>query len=118
MSDSLAILSAEILAFRDERDWAQFHSLRNLATAIGIEVAELQELLLWKTDEEVATLISQEDQRAKIEAEIADILIYSLLLAARVSADPANIVRAKLQANSEKYPVDKARGRSTKYTEL
>ena len=118
MSDSLAQLTAEILAFRDARDWAQFHSVRNLATAMGIEVAELQELFLWKTDEEVATLIAQPEKRARVEAELADILIYGLLLAARIDADPVRIIRAKLDANGEKYPVSKARGRSTKYTEL
>jgi len=117
MSDFETLL-AEILRFRDERDWAQFHTPKNLATALGIEVAELQELLLWKTDQEVRQVLSDRDKREAVARELADIAIYTILVAHAAGVELGSAIMEKLKHNAEKYPVEKARGNATKYTEL
>ena len=99
--------------FRDERDWKQFHDSKNLATAISIEAAELNELYLWKTIKE-----SEEVDVEKIKEELADILSFSFLLAEKHGLNPFEIVKEKIKVNAEKYPVDKAKGTATKYTDL
>jgi dCTP diphosphatase len=109
-------LTQQIVAFRDEREWKQFHSPRSLAMSISIEAAELLELFQWSTD---ATMASDlETRRADVERELADILIYCLLLAEDAGIDPAAAIQAKLAENAAKYPADKARGSRVKYTEL
>jgi len=109
MSD-IKLLQAEILAFRDERDWAQFHNTKDLAAGLSIEAGELLECFLWKKPEEA--------DPAKIREEIADVIVYALLIAAQANIDIPEAVRAKLKANAAKYPVDKAKGRSDKYDKL
>lgn len=101
-------IQQELRDFVAERDWAQFHSPENLAKSISIEAAELLEEFQWGS--------SADEQQ--VRDELADVLTYCLLLADRLGADPIAIVRTKLQKTREKYPVDKARGRSTKYDEL
>jgi hypothetical protein len=81
-------------------------------------VAELQELLLWKTDAEANTFLRSRSGRKRFGEEIADVLIFSLLLCHEAGLDPATIVRGKLQQNAKKYPVRLAKGRALKYTEL
>lgn len=98
----------ELRAFVDERDWAQFHSPENLAKSISIEAAELLECFQWGPDADPD----------KLRDELADVLTYCLLLADRLGADPGEIVLSKLAQTRQKYPPDKARGRSTKYDEL
>jgi len=98
----------EIAAFVAERDWAQFHSPENLAKSIVIEAAELLECFQWNADADVD----------RVREELADVLTYCLLLAERLGADPEQIILDKLVATREKYPVDKARGRSAKYDAL
>jgi NTP pyrophosphatase (non-canonical NTP hydrolase) len=102
-----------LVQFRDERDWEQFHDSKNLATAIAIEAAELNELFLWKTTQE-----SEEVDPAKISEELADILAYTLLLANKHGFDVKQMVLDKIQRNREKYPIDKAKGTARKYNEL
>ncbi|TNF48600.1 MAG: nucleotide pyrophosphohydrolase [Bacteroidetes bacterium] len=103
----------QLLKFRDERDWKQFHDSKNLAIALGIEAAELNELFLWKTVEE-----SEEVDIEKIKEELADILAFAFLLAEKHDLDPFAIVEEKIKKNGEKYPVDKAKGTAKKYTDL
>ena len=103
-------LISKILKFRDDRDWAQFHNPKDLAIALNIEASELLELFLWKT-EDGANI-------SRVKEELADILIYSLLLANKYNLDVQTIIESKLKQNSEKYPVDKARGSAKKYNEL
>lgn len=103
----------KLIEFRDERDWKQFHDSKNLATAIGIEAAELNELFLWKTIKE-----SEEVDSDKIKEELADVLAFSFLLANKHGLDPFEIVAEKIKINAEKYPVDKAKGTAKKYTDL
>lgn len=103
----------ELLKFRDDRDWRQFHDSKNLASAISIEAAELNEVFLWKTIKE-----SEDVNQDKIKEELADILSFSFLLAEKHGFDPFDIVLDKTKVNSEKYPIEKAKGTSKKYTEL
>lgn len=98
----------ELRAFVAEREWAQFHSPGNLAKSISIEAGELLECFQWSED-------ADPDRAA---AELADVLTYCLLLADRLGVDPDGIVLAKLDETKRKYPVETARGRSTKYDQL
>ena len=111
-------LLAKILAFRDERDWAQFHTPRNLAAALSIEAGELQETMLWKTDDQVAVLVAAGSTKATIQHEVADVLIYALLMCKAIGVDPVDIVVEKLAVNAARYPAALARGKADKYTEL
>jgi NTP pyrophosphatase (non-canonical NTP hydrolase) len=111
-------LLAKITDFRDARDWKQFHKANHLAAAIAIEAAELQEHFLWKTANEVESKIAEPGQKQAIAEELADVLIFSLLLAQEIGVDPTEAIISKLAANAKKYPVAKARGSAKKYTEL
>jgi dCTP diphosphatase len=111
-------LMQRIKTFRDERNWKQFHTPRNLATAIAIESGELQEVLLWKKDDEVRDLLNLPEAKKKLSAEIADVLIYGLLFCDATGIDPIDAIRDKIAENEQKYPVELAKNRSTKYTDL
>lgn len=106
-------ITKALIEFRDERDWKQFHDSKNLATAIGIEAAELNELFLWKSIEE-----SEKVDPNKIKDELADIFAFCFLLAQKHGFDVKDIVLSKIKKNGEKYPVSKAKGTATKYTDL
>lgn len=95
-------------AFMAERDWAQFHTPENLAKSISIESGELLECFQWNADAD----------RDRVADELADVLTYALLLADRLDLDPEQIVLDKLERTGRKYPVEKAKGRSTKYDQL
>ncbi len=112
MSDILEITKA-LVDFRDERDWKLFHDTKNLAIALSIEVAELNELFLWKSIKE-----SDEVDTERLKEELADVFAYAFLLAEKHQLDVKQIVLDKIARNAEKYPVEKAKGTSTKYTEL
>lgn len=109
-------LTAKIVAFRDERDWKQFHSPRNLAASISIEAAELLELFQWSTDATLAEDV--ESHRADLERELADVIIYAMLLAHDTGIDLETAITAKLAENDAKYPADRARGSRQKYHRL
>lgn len=112
MSD-FDFLISELEKFRDARDWKQFHTTKDLAVAISIEAAELNELFLWKTVDE-----SEKVSREKLREEIADILAYTLMLAGKHGFDVREMVLEKIRKNNEKYPVDKSKGSARKYNEL
>ena len=116
MSDSLIQLRDALRVFAAERDWDQFHSPRNLATALAVEAAELLEPFQWLQDEQAASL--SPETRAAVEQEMADVLLYLVRLADKLDVDLAAAARAKIVKNGEKYPVAKARGSSRKYTEI
>lgn len=116
--DDLKTILTEIIQFRDARDWAQFHTPRQLATALGIEVAELQEIMLWKSDAQTSDLLCSPEGHSAASHELADVLIYALLFAHMVGIDPTTAIRTKLAENARKYPVEKARGNATKYSDL
>jgi len=111
-------LIQEIVRFRDARDWAQFHNPKDLAVALSIEAAELMEHFLWQSPDQVDAAVRDPRTRAELGKELADVLIFGLLLAHRLGIDPAQAIRKKLQENDAKYPVAKARGTAKKYTEL
>ena len=111
-------LTSKITAFRDARDWKQFHKANHLAAAIAIEAAELQEHFLWKSADEVQAKIAQPAQKQAVGEELADVLIFSLLLAREIDVNPTEIVLRKLETNAKKYPVEKAHGSAKKYTEF
>lgn len=106
----------KIKIFRDERDWMQFHSPKNLACSIAIEAAELLEHFQWKSSEESEQIA--DDKREEIAEEIADVAIYLIEFADNLGIDLVEAIHRKMARNSEKYPVDKARGSARKYTEL
>ncbi len=100
----------KIVRFTEDRDWDQFHNGKDLALALSIEAAELNELYLWKKPEEVNV--------GKVKEELADILNYAFLIADKYKLDIKEIILDKLERNALKYPVDKSRGNARKYNEL
>jgi dCTP diphosphatase len=107
-----------VLAFAQAREWEQFHSPKNLSMAIAAEAAELMEHFLWQSPEQSHTDVEAAALRAKVEEELADVFIFAIEFANVTGIDIAAIIEKKMQRNGEKYPVEKARGRSEKYTEL
>lgn len=99
--------------FRDHRDWKQFHDSKNLAAAISIEAAELNELFLWKDVKE-----SEQVDPNRIKEELADILAFAFLLAEKHSFNIKEIMLDKINKNAQKYPISKAKGTAKKYTDL
>ena len=116
MSDELTDLRNALRDFAAERDWDQFNSPRNLATALAVEAAELLEPFQWLTDEQGRQLPPA--TRSAVEEEMADVLLYLIRLADRLDVDLAAAARAKIARNAAKYPIDKAKGSARKYTEL
>jgi len=109
-------LTERVLRHRNERHWAQFHTPKELAISLCVESAELLSLMQWKTGADLdATVAAKRDQ---IQDELADVLHSVLLLASDLKVDLAAALEQKLAKDAEKYPVHKARGRNTKYTEL
>lgn len=106
----LQTLINKIRQFNMERDWSQFHNAKDLALAISIEAAELNELFLWKKAEEA--------NPEKVKEELADIFTYALQLADKYGFDINEIVSSKIEKNALKYPVEKAKGSARKYNEL
>src|SRR5476649_49174 len=117
MTDStttLADLKSRVLAFARERDWEQFHAPKNLTMALAAEAAELMEHFLWATPEASREVARDPAKRRKIEEELADVVIYALEFANVTGIDIAAAIEAKMTANAQKYPVNKARGRAEK----
>jgi NTP pyrophosphatase (non-canonical NTP hydrolase) len=102
-----------IIKFRDDRDWRQFHTPKNLAMSLAVEAAELMEIFQWARDDEIEQVARQ--RRQAIEDEIADIAIFVHLFCHDLDIDLENAIRRKLETNAKKYPVEKARGSSRKY---
>ncbi len=115
---TLADLKQRVLAFARERDWEQFHSPKNLSMALAAEAAELMEHFLWAEPAASQVRAAEPARRRDIEDELADVVIYALEFANVTGIDLAAAIDAKLAANAKKYPVEKARGRADKYTEL
>ena len=115
-TDALEALRAALRQFAADRDWSQFHSPKNLATALTVEVAELLEYFQWLREGSSAEL--GPGKLAGVRQELADVLVYLVMLADKLDVDLLQAARDKLEQNAEKYPIDKARGSSSKYTEL
>ncbi len=115
-SSELQSLTQKLVAFRDARDWKQFHNPKDLAIALSIEAAELQEIFLWKKPNEVAEAVSKKS--SDIKDEVADIASFLLLLCHELDIDLIEAVTNKVEKNAAKYPVEKAKGSHAKYNEL
>ena len=117
MKDSfLADLVSQTNLFSEERDWSQFHSPKNLSMALIVEAAELVEHFQWMQADESDLLTNE--KRLQVGDELADILIYTVRLANRLNIDLEKAAQEKMRKNKIKYPIEKSRGRSEKYTEL
>lgn len=103
----------QILKFRDDRNWKQFHNPKDLAISISLEAAELLEVFQWSGED-----VKCEDKKDKIKEELADVVNYCVLMADACNLDLDEIVREKIKKNDEKYPVEKAFGSKEKYTVL
>ena len=112
----LESIQKKIIAFRNERDWAQFHDPKNLAEALSIEAGELLENFLWKTTAQSRNLSTKELNNVK--EELADIFIFLIYLSEEYKIDLLTEVEKKIKKNEAKYPVEKSKGSSKKYTEL
>ena len=106
-------LLTKLEQFRDERDWGQFHDPKNLALALSIEAAELNELFLWKKESDLSSV-----DQDKLKDEIADVFAYAIMLAGQYDFDVSDIIRAKILKNAQKYPIEIAKGNAAKYNEL
>ncbi|MGI9405537.1 MAG: nucleotide pyrophosphohydrolase [Hyphomicrobiaceae bacterium] len=115
---SLDELTRRLIAFRDARDWRQFHSLKDLIVSLNLEAAELMELTQWKAEADFERESQTPEVQARLAEECADVLNYLLLIAERAGIDLAQAAAGKIAANEIKYPVEKARGTAKKYTEL
>lgn len=115
---SLSSLTERLIAFRDARDWRQFHSLKNLIASLNLEAAEVLELTQWKTDEEFEAQTATPQGNARLAEECSDVLLYLLLISERAGFDLQAAAAKKIAANEAKYPVEKSRGSSKKYTEF
>lgn len=111
----IADLARRIDRFAEEREWGQFHSPKNLAMALTVEAAELQEHFQWLTEDESRGL--SDEKRAEVATEIADVFIYLVRLSTQLGIDPLEAVERKMTINARNYPVDAARGNAIKYTE-
>jgi NTP pyrophosphatase (non-canonical NTP hydrolase) len=112
----LTQLRDSLREFAAERDWDQFHSPKNLAMALAVEAAELLERFQWVTEEDSKRL--PEAELARVREEMADVLNYLVRLADKLDVNLLEAAREKVQANAQKYPVDKSRGNARKYSEL
>ena len=115
---TVAELKAHVMAFVHERDWEQFHAPKNLSMALAAEAGELMEHFLWASADQSRLIVRDDTKRAKIAEELADVVIYALEFANATGLDIAAAIEAKVATNAKKYPVEKARGRSDKYTDL
>lgn len=113
MPDSLDALRHQLAAFAAERDWQQFHSPKNLASALIVEAGELLEHFQWMTEEQSRTL--EPEQKQAVAAEIADVLLYLVQLSDALGIDPIAAAQDKILVNARKYPVATARGNSRKH---
>ncbi len=102
-----------ILKFRDERNWKQFHNPKDMAISIALEAAELLEVFQWS-----AQNVDCEDKKEKMKEELADVLIYSVMMADLCGFDLEEIIKEKLERNGKKYPVEKSKNRKMKYDQL
>jgi len=115
--NSLDDLIALVRGFADDRDWNQFHAPRNLVLALAGEVGELAATLQWVSDSEVSEWLKSSENRSQFEAELADVFSYLLRLADQTGVDLGKALRAKVLVNELRYPQERSRGSSGKYTD-
>ena len=115
---SIEELTRQLLEFRDARDWRQFHSLKDLILSLHLEAGELLELTQWKSEQVFEEEALNPETQQRLREECADVLLYLLLVAERAGIDILQAAEDKIAANAKKYPVEKSRGTSAKYTQL
>lgn len=113
---SLEALTQAVIRFRDERDWKQFHNVKDVSLSLVLEATELLEIFQWTAEHDA--LAKAHSHTQEVQDELADILYWVLLLAHDLKIDLGTALHTKLEANAEKYPIEKARGSSRKYREL
>ena len=111
----MEVLKEQLEKFAKERDWNQFHTPKNLAMALSVEVAEIVEIFQWLTTEESVSF--SDDKLAHLEEEIGDVMNYLVSLAAKFGIDPIEAAKKKIRINEKKYPAEMVRGKAEKYTE-
>ena len=114
----VAELKARVREFVTARDWDQFHYPKDLAIGLAIEAAELLEQFRFRSNEEVEGMMADPGQRQRVAHELADVLYFVLLMCANLGLDASSILAEKLELSAQRYPVEEARGRNLKYTEL
>lgn len=110
-------LNADIETFVNERDWDQFHSVKNLAMALSVESSELLEIFQWMTEKDSNAVNADPKNMQKVEDEVADIFLYLMRIISKTDIDLEKVVRAKMKKNAEKYPASVVKGSSKKYDE-
>lgn len=118
MNQDFSYINSAIENFVNDRDWDQFHSPKNLLLALVSEIGELSEVLLWKSDADLENYVKSHSGKDKISEEIADVAIYVIRLAQKLDIDLLDVIDKKININEEKYPIDKSKGNSKKYTEF
>ncbi len=111
-------LNSELELFVKERDWDQFHSVKNLTMALSVECSELVEIFQWMTEEESNGVTQDQIIIDKVQDEVADIFLYLMRILSKTNIDLESAVKSKMKKNAEKYPVALARGNSKKYSEF
>ena len=111
-------LTKEIIAFRNARNWKQFHNPKDVSLSLVLEAGEVMELFQWKNNEEMKEYIRLKKNRDRIGEELADVLYWVLLMSYDLKINILDALDKKIEQNRKKYPVEKAKGRHTKYTEL
>lgn len=114
-NDELQGLTQRLTKFRDERSWQQFHSLKELILSLNLEAGELLELTQWQSSDQFETSIDDQKVKSRLEEECADVLAYLLLIAERAGFNIVQAAHKKIDSNELKYPVEKSKGRATKY---
>lgn len=114
----ITTLTTLLLQFRDERNWRQFHTLKNLIISLNLEASELLALTQWKTDEELAALKQDGTFQQALKDECADVLLYLLMIANEGGIDLMQAAEEKIKKNAARYPVDQSYGSARKYTDL
>ena len=109
-------LTKRIIAFRDARDWKQFHNAKDMALSLVLEASEVMEHFQWKNREEIEKYI--ETNKADIGEELADVLYWVLLMSHDLKIDVLDALEKKIKKNEEKYPAEKTKGKHTKYNQL
>ena len=116
MAEDVKALIGALRSFARERDWEQFHAPKNLAAALSVEAAELLEHFQWLTEEQSRQL--PDEKKRAVAQELADVFLYLLQLSDKLDVDLFKAAWSKLEANAAKYPVERAKGSSKKYTEI
>jgi len=114
--NDLTKLQKLVTAFRDERDWKQFHNTKDLAISLVLEASEVLEHFQWKSHEEM--IAHTQDNKSEIADELSDVLYWVLLMANDLDIDISKSFQDKMKHNAKKYPINKSKGNHTKYTEL